>query len=304
MRALPPHLLSRRRFLAVTGGAATGAVLLGACGDDDENVDSEGSATSAVRGAEGLALAQFFGGPMFVRGQPLRAPFGVADVDGLVPVDRTPDRLSVTVLDADGEEVGVVDVDRRAEGLPRAYFPLAFTPERSGIYTARTEIDGVPTEMSLMVDEAADVEVVQPGAAMPALETPTTADARGVDPICTADPVCPLHDATVAEVLATGAPMALLVATPAFCQITICGPVLDVLLEVTDAHPDVRFLHAEVYADPANDPKLERSAPVVEDLGLHFEPCLVLVGSDGRVAERLDTIYDRSELSERLAQLS
>jgi hypothetical protein len=298
----PPHRWSRRRFLAVTGGATAGAVLLGACGDDGDDVDTGAGADDGGAATEGLALAQFFGGPMFISGKPLRAPFGVADVDGLVPVDRTPERLTVTLLDPDGEEVDVVDVERRTEGLPRGYFPLQFTPERSGIYTARTEIEGVATEMALMVDEAADVTVIQPGAPMPALETPTTADGRGVNPICTAEPVCPLHDVTLAEALQAGGPVALLVATPAFCQITICGPVLDVLLDVTGDHPDVRFLHAEVYADPAKD--LETSAPVVAALNLHFEPCLVLVGSDGTVAERLDTIYDRTELQERLSALA
>ena len=92
------------------------------------------------------------------------------------------------------------------------------------------------------------------------------------------------------------------VATPAFCQISICGPVLDVLLDVTADHPDVRFLHAEVYVDPLTD--LDLKAPVVDELGLTFEPCLVLVGRDGTVADRLDTIYDTDELSEALARLA
>ena len=35
---------------------------------------------------------------------------------------------------------------------------------------------------------------------------------------------------TLAQALTEKRPLALLVATPAFCQISICGPVLDVLL--------------------------------------------------------------------------
>lgn len=289
--------LSRRRFL-VGGSAATAAVLLGACGKDEE---TEASSTTTAA-TSGLALAQFFGGPMFVPGVESRFPFGVADQDGLLPAERTPKRLTVQILDPVGEPAGdPVEVERRGEGLPRPYFPLIATLDAPGIYTARTEIDGSAVEMALKVDAASDVEVIQPGATMPALETPTLADARGVNPICTSDPVCPLHDVTVAEALAEGRPLALLVATPAFCQFAICGPVLDVLLGVTEAHPDVRFLHAEVYADPAKD--LETYAPVVAPLGLHFEPCLVLVGADGAVVDRVDTIYDRSELDERLARL-
>lgn len=297
MSAPDRSALSRRRFL-VGGSAATAAMLLAACGNDEV---SSGSSTTAA--GSDLALAQFFGGPMFVPGRPSRFPFGVADQDGLLPAKRTPKSLTVQLLDPKGRPVGeAVEVARRGEGLPRPYFPLVATLDAPGIYTARTEIEGAAVEMALKVDAASDVKVIQIGAPMPALETPTTADARGVNPICTSDPVCPLHDVTVAEALAEGRPLALLVATPAFCQFAICGPVLDVLLEVTDAHPDVRFLHAEVYAEPAKG--LDDYAPVVAPLGLHFEPCLVLVGSDGAVADRVDTIYDRSELDERLAQLT
>src|SRR5690606_12210710 len=154
----------------------------------------------------------------------------------------------------DGSDLGpAVDVERHDSGLPRAYFPLRVTIDEPGIYTARAEIEGVASEMSFQILEAADVKVIGVGAAVPAVETPTLADARGVNPVCTSDPVCSLHEVTLSEALAAGEPVALLVATPAFCQLAICGPVLDVLLEVADDHPDVRFLHAEVYADPGKD---------------------------------------------------
>ncbi|MGH9274226.1 MAG: hypothetical protein ACRDZU_06220 [Acidimicrobiales bacterium] len=299
MRVPSSPLLSRRQLL-IGGSAAAGVVLLGACGDDNgAYVVAATTTTTTGSAASGFALAQFFGGPMFVAGKEARLPFGVADQDGLLATDDTPERLSIQVVGPDGSMVGdPIDVDRHADGLPRAYFPLRVTVAEPGIYTARTEIDGAATEMSFQIDAAHDVKVIQPGTAMPALETPTTADERGVHPVCTNEPACPLHDATLAEVLAERAPVALLVATPAFCQFAICGPVLDVLLDVRADNPAVRFLHAEVYADPAKD--LETYAPVVAPLGLHFEPCLVLVGADGRVVDRVDTIYDRVELQARL----
>jgi hypothetical protein len=297
MSLSPPAVVTRRRFLA-GGGALAGAVLLGACGDD-----GDGAATSTTQSSSGLVLVQFFGGPMLVAGAEVRAPFGVADADGLLAVGDNPDALTVTVLDAAGDEVGsAIEVPRHAEGLPRAYFPLRFTAEKPGIYTGRTEVEGEVLEMAIQVDEAGDVSVIQPGEELPAMATPTTADAQGVDPICTADPMCPLHEVTVAAALADGRPLALLVSTPAFCQIQICGPVLDVLLGVTADHPDVRFLHAEVYAHPHEE--TDTKAPVVDELGLTFEPCLVLVGADGKVVDRLDTIFDATEASEALASLS
>jgi hypothetical protein len=133
------------------------------------------------------------------------------------------------------------------------------------------------------------------------MPTPTVTDAHGVDPICTNDPVCDLHDATLADALEEGRPLALLVSTPAFCQFAVCGPVLDVLLGVAGDHPDVRLLHAEVYAHPEEE--LDTKAPIVDALGLTFEPCLLLVDATGTVKERLDTIFDTTEVDEALARL-
>ncbi len=296
----PPLPVTRRQFL-IGGGAVTGAVLLGACGGDDAGGGEEPTSTTP---ASGLSLVQFFGGlPMLAAGSEVRAPFGLADAEGLLPVARTPAELSVSILGPDGRTViEAIDVNLHAEGLPRGYFPLRFTFDEPGIYTGRTEVDGEAVEMAIKVDAVADVTVIQTGATLPAMVSPTLEQTQGVDPVCTNDPVCPLHDVTVADALAEGRPIALLVATPAFCQISICGPVLDVLLDVTADHPDVRFLHAEVYTDPLKD--LEVKAPIVDELGLTFEPCLVLVGADGRVVDRLDTIYDTDELTESLARLS
>ena len=295
------HGLSRRHFLAGSG-ATVGAVLLGACGGGGD--DKVGATDTTASKKDDVVLAQYFGGPLFAAGVPLRAPFGIADSEGILPITSTPEELEVTIVGPDGKTVGdPLTLQRHAKGLQRAYFPLVVTLPDAGIYSVRADLGGsAPAEMALQVDAAADLMVIQPGAALPALDTPTVADPRGVTPICTADPVCPLHDVTAAEALAEGKPLALLVATPAFCQVTICGPVLDVLLGALGDHPEVRGLHAEVYANPSAG--LDAYAPTVAALGLHLEPCLVLVGSDGKVAERWDAIYDADELDAALSSLT
>ena len=158
--------------------------------------------------------------------------------------------------------------------------------------------------MAFEVHPPADVTLIGPGDPLPQLQTPTRADARGVKPICTREQVCPLHDHTVGEVRAAGKPTALLVATPAFCQVAICGPVLDLLLQVTDRYEDVGFVHAEVYRDPATSIEGDDAyAPVVTDLGLFFEPVLLLADAAGTVVERVDAIYDIAELEAALGKL-
>jgi hypothetical protein len=300
---------TRRRFL-LGAGALAGAAALAACGGgkDDEKTDGtsrgEDSTTSTTGRASKLVLAQFFGSGLFAAGQPLRAPFGVADSEGLLPVDKSPDHVQATILSPDGKQVGeAITVAKHAKGLQRAYYPLVATLPEPGIYTVRAELDDGPaSEMALQVSAPGELTVIQPGAALPALETPTADDARGVNPICTASPACPLHDVTAAQALQEGTPIALLIATPAFCQVAICGPVLDVLRSAIPNHPGVKFLHVEVYADPAKS--LDVYAPAVTQLGLSLEPVLVLVDGDGKVATRIDSIYDEAELGAELLKLS
>lgn len=292
-----PPPVSRRRFL-LGGSALAGGVLLGACGDE-QGVRS----TTPTSSARGLALVQFFGGlPMLAAGSEIRAPFGMADAGGLLPLEQTPGQLAVTVVAADGTVVAdAIEVASRRAGLPRAYFPLRFEVDEPGIYTARTELEGDALEMAIKVDASDDVSVIQVGAVMPPIVTPTPLEPQGVEPICTSDPPCALHDETLADALTVGGPVAFLVATPAFCQTAICGPVLDILLSQVGAFPEVRFLHAEVYEEPAES--LDVQTPAITELGLTFEPCLVLVGADGTVAERLDTIFDETELADALGRL-
>jgi hypothetical protein len=300
----PPPGLSRRRFLTLAGAGA-GAIALGACGGGDDGEDADGTSTTTAAASK-LQFVQFSGGPLHPAGSPLRVPFGVADSEGLLTVEKSPGEIEVTILSPDGAEVGEpITVARRGKGLPRSYYALETTLDEAGVYTMRgVPGDGPAAEMAFQVHPPAEVTLIKPGDALPSIDTPTVDDARGVNPMCTHDPVCPLHDLTVTQALTEDRPLALLVATPAFCKVAICGPVLDVFLEKVDAHPDVRFLHAEPFADPFNDPQLTKLTPALMELRLISEPVLVLVGSDGTVVQRIDSIYDGDELDERLAGLS
>src|SRR3954469_23660275 len=85
-----PPAPSRREVLAL-GGAGVAALVLVACGDD--------GATTATTVSKDRSLAQFFGGgPQLAAGVQARAPFGVADADGLLPIDDTPEQLDVTIV--------------------------------------------------------------------------------------------------------------------------------------------------------------------------------------------------------------
>jgi hypothetical protein len=294
---------TRRQFLV---GAAA-ASLLAACGDDDISTVAGAGGEPAGAGASELSVVRFFG-PYFVAGSANRVPFGLADADGLLPATAAPSEATVSVTAPDGNVV-VSDLvsPKRSAGLPRPYYAFQFTPEAAGFYDFTVQTDAGEVLSQLQVVEPDDPFVaglVGPGDQMPAVATPTVDDPAGVTPVCTRQPPCDLHRVSVADAL--GAPTVLLVATPAFCQTVICGPVLDILLERTGEFPEVTFVHAEVYADPeqnSSPPVPEDFAPVVADLGLAFEPVLYTVGADGTVRERLDYIFDGVEITEAVSRL-
>lgn len=298
-------LVSRR---AVLRGATALGVLgtvgglgLVACGDGDE----PGTSGTTTTGGD-LVLVSMLPEGTAAAGSVVRVPLGLGDVDGTLVKDA-PARLTFSIEDVDGNEVvRDLDVARHDAGLPRAYFPVEHGIDEPGFYTARSELDGTPLDAAFQVVDPGEVAIPRPGDEVPALTTPTTTDPAGVDPICTAEPPCPLHEVELTSVLGTR-PVALLISTPAFCQTAICGPVLDLFVAARQEFPDVAFIHAEVYASAAQveaDGLQAPLAPVVEELGFTFEPDLLLIAADGRLGQRLDVIYDEVELREALAALS
>lgn len=297
--------LSRRSLLLGSAGLA----FLAACGNDDEGGDADHSDHAPNLDLErlddgtGVLFANFNSqGRYITTGIPQRLTFAIAGADGFRTAD-VPPSLDFT-LSLEGRNVGEpITVAAHGDGLSAAYYPLVATFDQAGFWTATVELDGKQTDQVFTVDVPEDVPVLQVGQALPAVETPTMDEGRGVDPICTDDPQCPLHGQTLTEALATGAPVALLVSTPQFCRTGLCGPVLDLLVEQVDAHPGVQFLHAEVYTDAVakGGPDNAQPTPIVGALGLDFEPSLFVADGSGRIVARLDNVYDRAELTETLA---
>ncbi|MCP3991513.1 MAG: hypothetical protein GY724_20740 [Actinomycetia bacterium] len=302
-----PGRLSRRRF--VLGGAAMG--LLASCSERDSAADQ-------------VQLVHLFSTDRVIAaGQPQRIPFAVVNQSGLDIVDGA--EVPVRVL-AEGEiieEVTVaalvvnhdhvnpdIDPDHQHADLLR-YFPLRVTLPVPGIYDLEVDFgQGRIGRLPVQSFDLDEISVVVPGQAMPALQTPTFTDPAGVSPICTRAPEpCPFHEVTVAEVLDTGSPLALLVATPALCRTAYCGPVVETLIEESGDFPDVTAIHLELYANADevagnyNDEALNLASQV-EALGLEFEPSLILVDASGIIVDRIDNLFDASELRGALAALA
>ena len=293
--------VSRRTVLA--GGAAL--AFLTACGGDDGGSADGGTSapdtTGATAAGPGVLLVLLPQQGVLTADGEQRVPLAFADAEG-VPVREGLEPRDFQIR-ADTGEPTVVTVEPHRDGVPTPYYPLRFTPAAPGIH--EITVVGEDGYNAVTLDISQDALIPLVGQPLPSVATPTTADARGVDPICTRTPACDLHAVSLAEVLGTG-PVALSIATPEFCQTAICGPVLDLLIEALPAYPTITGVHAEVYADPRgnDDPTAGGLSPITDEFALTFEPTLYLVDATGTIVTRLDSVYDRVELREALDRIA
>jgi hypothetical protein len=302
-------MLSRRRFI-VAGMAGGAAVLLTGCG---------GSDTATV---EPQLVSLFSPDHVIAAGVPQRIPFAVVDIGELALPETVELAVTIeregTVLETTSVVGRLVDHDHRADQDPDhqhsdllRYFALRTELPEPGVYDLEVDFgDGAVGRLPVQAFDAAEVAVPLPGEPLPAITTPTVAAPDGITPLCTRyQEPCGFHDHDVGSIVGGGRPLALLVATPALCATAYCGPVLETLIDVAPEHPGVDIVHLEVYANAAavdgnyDDPNLELAEPVVQ-LGLTFEPSLLLVDGSGIVTDRIDNIYDRVELNDALDTLA
>lgn len=292
---MAPLPLSRRELLVGIAGMA----VLAACGDDDTD------ATGVSAGEEdGYSLLQFFApAGALAAEQPVRIPFGLGTLDGAFRAE-VPDTLEVALVDPDGVELTRQSLPSLGDGLPRRYYAFEATlPE--GIYTLVAEFDGTSAELPVQIHPADTVLLVQPGDPMRPVDTPTTDDARGVDPICTRTPTCEFHQQTLTDALETGNPVAFMISTPTFCQTAVCGPVLDIMIQLSADYPDVEFVHAEVFENPGDGVTADTSlTDAVTTYGMEFEPSIIVADRDGTVVRRLDFIFAEEEMRSALDQVA
>ncbi len=280
--------LSRRSFLAASGAVALGGpALLAACGG--------GTAKSPLDGADVVGRWNTY---VLVPGKiRLPAAFGKAGVfftDG-------PETVSGRIVDATGNVVlDKLSATKHNSGIPNAYWPFEVELTQPGVY--QLQIDGAsPTGQAFQINDPASVVIPKVGEKLPPFDTPTDSDHRGVEPICTRTPECPLHTITLTEALAQGKPVAYLIGTPAHCQTGFCGPILDLLLELRDEFGDkVNFVHADVYSDET----LTAAAPALLAYHLEFEPVLYVADRTGTISARLDAAFDKVDMRAAIAAVA
>lgn len=297
--------VDRRAFLV---GSATVA-LATACGGSSSTDAGAGAgiAASAEASAPEFLVVRFPDGfraaSTMIAGVEQRMPFAVADAVDIMR-EGAPDTLKFLITQGE-TVVAETSVDAHREGIITPYYPVKVTFPEAGAYAVSlTEYPDIPPA-DILIADASEVSLLQPGATLPSIGTPTLDDGRGVVDICTRAIDCPFHDHNLGDVLTNGRPTVLLIATPGFCQTDICGPVVDLLIEESPSYLGIDFIHAEVYVDPAEfeGGGFPDTSPIVAALELPYEPILFAANGDGEIVTRLDLAWDRVELNEAIGSL-
>lgn len=211
---------------------------------------------------------------------------------------------------ADAEFVWAIP-DERGMYIVNADLPTA------GIWGAEitTEAPQAETETIRMTFEVADsTPTVQIGDRAPASDTPTATDVGGdLSKLSTDEnPVPAFYETSVADALAAHKPFVLIFATPKFCTSQQCGPTLDSIKPIAEAHPDVTFINVEPYVLEYTDGQLQpvldandqlQAAPATDEWGLLSEPWIFVVDSGGIVRGSFEGVVGQEELERALAEV-
>jgi hypothetical protein len=172
---------------------------------------------------------------------------------------------------------------------PGTYAVLAVTDTGDGLATTGTQIQ---------VKAPKDDDIPAPGDPAPRVKTDTIDSVGGnEDLLDTRRPPSDMHEDSFDQVVGKK-PVALLFATPQLCQSRVCGPVVDVALQLRERYGDrIEFIHQEVYED--NDLEKGLREPL-RAFNLRTEPWLFVVGADGRITARLEGSFGLNAVEKAL----
>jgi len=255
---------------------------------------------------------------------------------GLLDKDNSPllgAQVHLRFFDLNGEEP-VMRSEADARFIP---VELSFIDERSGkerravgsngVYVAGVSFDhagdwGVLVTVTRVGEALQPLEVLEPvpfrfnvlektpelavGDPAPPSRQLTVADVKDISEIDSSYPPRPqMHDVTVADALASGKPLVVAFATPAFCESRTCGPVMETVMDpLYRKHKDEAvFIHIEPYQlKELREGSGQIPVEATSEWRINTEPWLFVVGRDGRVAARFEGIVALDEVEGALRE--
>lgn len=224
---------------------------------------------------------------------PRQGPTATADyrlIPGQPPATPT---SAPTFVDADARGVyGANDVEFPDAGLWQ-------------VEVAAT-VQGEDRTATAAFEVLADSDIPAPGDEAPRSQNhlpgaegvpPKAIDSRAEDDGTVPDPE--LHDITVADAIASGRPLMVVVSTPVYCVSRFCGPITDTIAELARQQGDaMHFVHLEVWRDFEGRAINAAAADWIYPTrsGDAAEPWVFVVGRDGRITHRFDNVSTDAEL--------
>lgn len=185
-----------------------------------------------------------------------------------------------------------------------------------GLYVARVSLD-TPGNWSVALRPAGmgptpatpfavtdDVLVPEVGGAAPVVATRTSDDYPLEELTSDPDPEPAFYALSLDEALGNGLPTVVVFATPAFCTSQTCGPLLDQVQALSSDHPDVNFVHVEIYENLEAETFEElRTVAAVTEWGLPSEPWVFFIDAAGMVTARLEGAASEAEIDAALSSM-
>lgn len=284
----------------------TACVLAAGCGGSSTQEEPRAPTLEELWRAPGEDVAIVPGSADFAPGE-IRLTFLVVDGKGRLVLrptariwlSRALDARPFATASARAEKIGVGEAE---PGEAPEIFVSRFRLEEPGKYWLLAEPVGgrrIQAVGNVVVKPETDAPDV--GEKVPASKTPTLANATVEQLTTSAEPDRELYRASIAAALASREPFVVVFATPRYCTSRTCGPAVDVVSEVRERHPGLRFIHVEIYED--NDPAKGENR-WVREWGLPSEPWVFLVGADGTVRERFEGTVSVRELDAAARRLA
>jgi hypothetical protein len=293
---------------SVAALTALSCLLLVGCGGSDSEPSTEpgaGATLEELWRAEGDDVAVIPGTENHEPGD-VRVSFLVVDADGAVVALPTAKVWVANALDsrpfleteAKLERIGLPGGD--AADATHIYV-ARFALPRAGTYWLLAEPDGGAEKVQALGNVVVVKDDAPPDVGDPAVasDTPTLSSTGGNTAALTTrtPPDETLLRYSIADSLRASVPFVVTFATPKYCSSRTCGPVVDVVEEVSRRFDgeDIRFIHVEVFE--GNDPAKGFNR-WMQEWALPTEPWTFLVGADGKIAERFEGTVSVNELEQ------
>ena len=239
---------------------------------------------------------------------PIKAPVAGPPVTATyLPIPGTPDT-----------PVGVIAAQMVSGAQARGVYAASVGFDKPGFWQAEVTVavDGKErrgTGAFAVLDRHLIPAVGQPAPRSQNLtmDSPPDVPRGGIDSRAGSDGTQPipdpeLHQTTVAAALDAGRPVVVVIATPVYCTSRFCGPVTDLVQELSHVYGDrATFIHIEVWRDFQNSTVNKAAAEWIfpQETGGLNEPWVFVVGGDGIITARLDNVATRAELEPLLQAL-